>query len=97
MKKVRKLMLCAMLPLCFAATAANAQGIGLSGSYVKPPNWESMMDKLTPEQRAKVIDIEQQMLRMQVDHDDSIAKTEGQYQHAMMQLQDRLFDLFKGH
>jgi hypothetical protein len=97
MKKVQKMMLYAILPLCFAATVASAQGIGLSGSYVRPPNWESMMEKLTPEQRAKVIDIEQQMLRMQVDHDEEIAKTEGHYQHAMMQLESTLFDIFKGH
>lgn len=99
MKKLHKVILCAMLPLCFVASAANAggNGIGLSGSYVRPPNWESMMDKLTPEQRTKVIDIEQKMMQMQIEHDDAVAKTESQFQHSMMQMEAQLFDLFRGH
>lgn len=98
MKSIQKIILCGALPFLFATGAAQAEGggIGLSGTYVTPPNWE-MMDKMAPEQRSKAISIHQKMMAMEMEHREAMMKMEMQYEHAMMDLQNQLLDLYKGH
>jgi hypothetical protein len=50
-----------------ATGAAHAQGIGHSGMYTMPPNWGMMMDKLTPEQRSQAIDIQEKMMKLNME------------------------------
>jgi len=97
MKSIRKVLLCGMLPFVLAAGAAHAQGIGRSGTYTMPPNWGMMMDKLTPEQRSQAIDIQEKMMKMDMEHQQASAQMEMKYAQSMMQLQTELLDLFKGH
>ncbi|MGF6595756.1 hypothetical protein P3T23_000463 [Paraburkholderia sp. GAS448] len=97
MKSIRQMVLCGMLPLVLAAGTAHAQGIGHSGMYTMPPNWGMMMDKLTPEQRSQAIDIQEKMMKMDMEHQQATAQMEMKYAQAMMQLQTELLDIFKGH
>ena len=96
MKLFRNTALCALSALILAAGAANAQGIGRSGTYLMPPNWE-MMNHLPPEQRTKAIELQQKMMQMAAEYNDSIAQMQMKHEHDMMQMQNELLDLFKGH
>ena len=97
MKSIRRVLLCGMLPFVLAAGAVHAQGIGHSGTYTMPPNWGMMMDRLTPEQRSQAIDIQEKMMKMDMEHQQASAQMEMKYAESMMQLQTELLDLFKGH
>ncbi|MGF6638264.1 hypothetical protein OKW30_006006 [Paraburkholderia sp. Clong3] len=97
MKPIQKVILYGMLPFVLAAGAAHAQGIGRSGTYTMPPDWAMMMDKLTPEQRSQAIDIQEKMMKMDMEHQQAMAQMEMKHAQAMMQLQTQLLDIFKGH
>jgi hypothetical protein len=97
MKSIRAVMMCCMLPLALAAGAAQAQGIGHAGTYLMPPNYSMMMDKLTPEQRTQAIGIQQKMMQMEMEYQDTMAQMEMKHTHEMMQMQNQLLDIFKGH
>jgi hypothetical protein len=97
MNSLRKILLCGLLPLAFAAGSVHAQGgIGHSGMYTMPPNW-GLMDKLPPEQRTQAIGIQQKMMQMEMDYQDTVAKMEMKHAHEMMQMQNELLNLYKGH
>lgn len=96
----RKLMMCAMVPLLLAiGTAANAQGIGRSGTYVRPPNAEVVisMDKLTPGQREQFVQIKTKMMQAEMEHEQAVTQMDVKYQLAMMEMQKQLMDLYRGH
>ena len=97
MNSIRKVILCAMLPLALVTGLAHAQGIGHSGTYLMPPNYGMMMDKLTPEQRTQAVNIQQKMMQMEMEHQDAMSHMEMKHEHEMMQMQNQLLDLFKGH
>jgi hypothetical protein len=97
MKTIRKIILCAMVPLSMAAGSAHAQGLGRSGTYLMPQDYHMMMDKLTPEQRTQAINIQQKMMQMEMDHQEAMSQMEMKHEHEMMQMQNQLLDLFKGH
>jgi hypothetical protein len=62
-----------------------------------PPNWGMMMDKLTPEQRGQAIDIQEKMMKMDIEHQQAAARMDMKYAQVMMQLQTQLLDVFRGH
>ncbi|WP_341317260.1 hypothetical protein WN982_38900 [Paraburkholderia sp. IMGN_8] len=97
MKSIRTIILCGLLPLALAAGSVQAQGIGRAGTYVMPPNYSMMMDKLTPEQRTQAIGIQQKMMQMEMEYQDTMAQMEMKHAHEMMAIQNQLLDLFKGH
>jgi hypothetical protein len=97
MKSLRKIFLCGAIPLLLAAGSAHAQGIGHSGMYVRPPNWDMMMEKLTPEQRSQAIDIQMKMMKMEMDYEQAKAQMEMKHAAEMMQMQTQLLQLYKGH
>jgi hypothetical protein len=96
MRSIRKIMLCGLVPLALAAGSVHAQGIGHNGTYIMPPNW-GMMEKLTPDQRTKAIEIQQKMMQMETEYQDSVAQMEMKHSHEMMQMENELFSLYKGH
>ena len=97
MKSIRALMMCSLLPLALIAGSVQAQGIGRAGTYLMPPNYGMMMEKLTPEQRTQAIGIEQKMMQMEMEYQDTMAQMEMKHAHEMMQMQNQLLDIFKGH
>jgi hypothetical protein len=96
MRSIRKIMLCGLIPLAIAGASVHAQGIGHNGTYIMPPNW-GMMEKLTPDQRTKAIEIQQKMMQMETEYQDSVAQMEMKHSHEMMQMENELFSLYKGH
>lgn len=101
MNLIKKLMLCGAIPFLLVAGAAQADGggIGRSGTYMShTSDWTVMMlDKLTPEQRAQAIVIQQKMMAMEMEHNESMAKMQMQYDKEMMAMQNQLLELYKGH
>jgi hypothetical protein len=97
MKTIRKIILCAMFPLSIAAGSVHAEGIGRSGTYLMPQDYQMMMDKLTPEQRTQAINIQQKMMQMEMDHQEAMSQMEMKHERKMMQMQSQLLELFKGH
>ena len=55
------------------------------------------MDKLTPEQRGQAIDIQEKMMKMDIEHQQAAARMDMKYAQVMMQLQTQLLDVFRGH
>lgn len=96
MKLFRNTTLCALSALILAMSTAHAQGIGHSGTYLMPPNWE-MMNHLPPDQRTKAIELEQKMMQMEAEYNDSVTQMRMKHEHDMMQMQNELLNLFKGH
>lgn len=97
MKTIRAAVMCCLLPVVFAVGSAHAQGIGRAGTYLMPPNYSMMMDKLTPEQRTQAIGLQQKLMQMDMEYQDTMAQMEMKHMHEMMQVQNQLLDLFKGH
>ena len=97
MKSIRAALMCGLLPLALVAGSVQAQGIGRAGTYLMPPEYSMMMDKLTPEQRAQAIGIQQKMMQMDMEFQDTMAQMEMKHAHEMMQMQNQLLDIFKGH
>jgi hypothetical protein len=52
---------------------------------------------MTPGQRSQAIDIQEKMMKMDMEHQQATAQMEMKYAQAMMQLQTELLDIFKGH
>lgn len=61
-----------------------------------PLNWE-MTNHLPPEQWTKAIELEQKMMQLEAEYNDSVAQMQIKHEHDMMQMQNELLDLFKGH
>lgn len=61
---------------CAGAPSAKAQGIGRSGSYVRPPNADSVisMDKLLPLQRDQFMQIRTRMMQAEMEHEQARCK-----------------------
>jgi hypothetical protein len=100
MTSIRKLLVCSMLPFAFAAgTAAHAEGIGRSGTYVRPPNAEMTvaMDTLSPGEREQYAQIESRMMQAQIDHDQAVMQEDIRYRQVMMDMQNQLLKLYRGH
>jgi len=97
MKSIRAILMCGVLPLALVAGSVQAQGIGRAGTYLMPPEYSMMMDKLSPEQRAQAIGIQQKMMQMDMEYHDTMAQMEMKHAHEMMQMQNQLLDIFKGH
>ncbi|MEX3790381.1 hypothetical protein [Paraburkholderia sp. BR14374] len=100
MKTVRNAVLCTLVPLLCAVGTAHAQGgIGHSGSY--GPWWDTpatmSMDKMTPQQRDKVVQMEHRMMQTAMKHDQAMAKMESDFMHSMMEMQKQLLELYRGH
>ncbi|WDD90415.1 hypothetical protein Bsp3421_000254 (plasmid) [Burkholderia sp. FERM BP-3421] len=96
MNTVKGLVSAGMVALCMVTGVAHADGgIGRGGMY--GPDWGMMMEKLTPDQRAQAITIQQKMMQMKMDHEDAMAKMEMDYNHEMMRMQNQLLELYKGH
>jgi hypothetical protein len=96
MRSIQKIMLCGLLPLALVAGSVHAQGIGHNGTYIMPPNWE-MMNKMSPEQRTKAIEIQQKIGQMEMEYQDTVAQMKMKHAHEMMQMENELLNLYKGH
>ncbi|BEU25739.1 hypothetical protein [Paraburkholderia sp. 22B1P] len=55
-----------------------------------------MIDHLPNEQKAKVIEIEQKMMHMEMDYKQAISQMEMRHAQEMMQMETELLNLFKG-
>src|SRR5260221_3905732 len=99
MKNVRNAIACALLPLVCGVGAVHAQGqgIGHNGSYGPP--WDTgitmSMDRLTPEQQDRVIQIKTKMMQMEMDHQEAMTKMEMQFEQTMMPLRKQLLEVFR--
>ncbi|MGF6920682.1 hypothetical protein [Paraburkholderia sp. 40] len=100
MLTIRKLMMCAAVPLVLAFGAtANAQGVGGNEMYVAPSGTEVViaMDKLAPGQRDQVVQIKTRMMQMEMEHREAIMQVDTKYQRSIMEMQMQLLSLYRGH
>ncbi|CAG9242851.1 hypothetical protein [Paraburkholderia caribensis] len=95
MKKLQKALAFGLISSAVFFGSAHAEGIGRSGTYLTPPTWE-MIDHLPNEQKAKVIEIEQKMMHMEMDYKQAISQMEMRHAQEMMQMETELLNLFKG-